>query len=208
MASNKDLLATKPELLNKLWMAFGAVLGIAFSLSIVTQRTPNIFPQLGIQLGIYEKILYVVVDGAVGFGITRQCQPLKRALVGGLIFPLLFITGLWLRGGSLSPAPVIELVSFGILVGILLGTAWLGTLIGAFIMGFGTSVLSLFMRGTIEWPWISTFTLMGAIGGSLVQISFKKTPRRTLRKDRKPNQPPEWLEQKALEEQSEETDHE
>lgn len=204
MASNKDLLATKTELLNKLWMAFGAVLGIAFSLSIVTQRTPNVFPQLG----IYQKILSVVVHAGVGVGLARQCKPVKRALVGGLIFPPLFITGFWLRGGRFSPAPVIELVSFGILVGILLGTAWLGALIGALLMGFITIVLALIKLGTIEWPWVSMFTLMGAMGGAIVQLYFKKAPRRTLRKDRKPNQPPEWLGKKALEEKNEETDHE
>ncbi len=202
MVSHKD----RSDLLGKLWIILGAILGTAAGLGMVAQRTRNIFPQFG----NYEKILYVILLGYVGLTITRQCQPTKKALIGGVIVPLLFSARLFFTSPSLpfSPKGIISLIFGGILVGILLGTAWAGALIGAFITALLTIMLSFIVRGNIEWTWILFFAFMGAIGSAWVQLSFKKTAWQSLRRDRNRNKVPEWLEQTALEKKSEETGHE
>ncbi len=58
-------------------------------------------------------------------------------------------------------------------MGILAGTAWVSALIGAFLMMVIAVVLSPIAHEHIEWAWIFTFTLMGAVGGTLLQQAAK-----------------------------------
>jgi hypothetical protein len=204
MASTRHSFIANASLLNKLWIVLGGVLGGIFGL------TASPFSQLG----IYEKIIGIVVLVGWGIGITRQCKPTKTALIGGVIVPLFLNTELFLTSRSVpvSPVTIIGLVSGGILAGILAGTAWLGALIGAFIMALITSILSITIRGTLEWAWIFTFTTIGIIGGAMIQQATRDIAQynfgKSRRQNRNKNELPEWLKQKNLEKKNEETDHE
>jgi hypothetical protein len=168
MASDKDSFIAKMNLLNKLWVILGCVLGVIFSLIVVTERAQNLFSQLG----IFEKPLNVVVTGFLGIEIAKQCKPTKKALIGGVIFPVLLIAELFFANTPkpISPTIIVGFTSVGVLAGILIGTAWQGALIGAVIMAFIIIVIAPILRGTIGWGWF--FIPMGAIAGAALQMAF------------------------------------
>ena len=168
MVSDKDSFLAKTNLLNKLWVILGGILGIIFGIIVVTERAQNLFPQLG----IFEKPLNVVLLGSLGIGIAKQCRPTKKALIGGVIFPVLFIAELFFTNTPkpISPAIIIGFISVGVLAGILIGTAWQGALIGTVIMAFIIIVIAPILRGTIGWGWF--FIPMGAIAGATLQMAF------------------------------------
>lgn len=146
----------------------GGVLGVIFSLIVVTERVQNMFSKLG----IFEKPLNVIVTGLLGIGIAMKCKPSKKALIGGVIFPVLLIAELLFANTpkTISATIIIGFTSVGILAGILIGTAWQGALIGTFIMVFIIIVIAPILRGTIGWGWF--FIPMGAIAGAALQMAF------------------------------------
>lgn len=169
MTSDKHSYMAKTNILNRLWVILGGILGVIFSLIVVTERTQNLFPQLG----VFEKIISVVAVGFVGVGITKQCKPTKKALVGGVIFPVLGVVSLFLINTPrpISPAIIIGGISVGILFGILIGTAWQGALIGTIIMVFILIVLDVIVPGTVGLGWFF-MPLGGTVAGAMLQMAF------------------------------------
>ncbi|MBI5295808.1 MAG: hypothetical protein HY869_10055 [Chloroflexi bacterium] len=170
MIQSRESLIEKHSLSSKLWVIFGGVLGVVFSLIVVLERTQNLFPQLG----VFEKILNVVVVGYLGIGITKKCKPTKKALIGGVIFPVLLTAYFFFLPDtpkSISPTVTIGWISVGILLGILVGTAWQGALIGTIIAAITVVSIALFVHGG-EIGWGSIFIPMGTIAGAGLQMAF------------------------------------
>jgi hypothetical protein len=169
MISDKDSHIAKTNILNKLWVIFGGVLGVIFSLIVVTERTQNLFPQLG----AFEKIIDVIVLGSFGIGITRQCNPTKKALVGGVIFPVLWTVSLFLIAAPrpISPVIIIGAISIGILLGILVGTAWQGAFIGTILVVLILIVLDAIVPGTVGLGWFF-MPLGGTVAGAMLQMAL------------------------------------
>ncbi len=170
MDSQQQSMKNRTTLYNRLWVLSGGILGALFSLSVVIERQWALFPQLG----ILEKIFNVAVVGFAGYEIFKLCPPSKRAFIGGIVFTLVLVAGTILSNGPNSPSPmdIIGLLAAGILGGVLVGTAWLGGLIGTLLMAVIVLGIAPMVRGSIGWGWI--FIPMGAVGGSLFEVTFIK----------------------------------
>jgi hypothetical protein len=117
-----------------------------------------------------------IIGGALAMGVTGRINDVRSALVGGLVAGAVIGTGQWLVGRRLLGDPQAWIPATAVAMGIGLG-------VGAWVVGYGTSLGELALMGFITgipigaaqayllrdrlanaWVWAAAVPLLWALG--------------------------------------------